>query len=74
MYYYIEGGKASHNAESGGLTEKQKFDQIKVMFQVVFDALKKRFPNVPIIPTFGNNDNMRNYMPPTNPGTSEPYD
>jgi hypothetical protein len=23
-----------------------------------------RFPNIPILPTFGNNDNMNNYIPP----------
>ena len=31
------------------------------------DLIVKKFPNIPIIPTFGNNDNMVDYGPPPTP-------
>jgi hypothetical protein len=36
---------------------------LKEVWQLLFDELRKEFPDTPILSVFGNNDNMYNYRP-----------
>lgn len=45
-------------------TEAQKLATIQAMWANLTQEILKRFPDTKILCTFGNNDNMRNYLPP----------
>lgn len=66
-------GKISekHNKKSHGLTEYGKWENLKLIWNTTMSVVKKNFKGVPIIPTFGNNDFLRNYAPPISPVKSE---
>jgi hypothetical protein len=43
------------------MTDTQKWPEIQDMLSKMYQETKKRFTDVPIIPTFGNNDMLFNY-------------
>lgn len=52
--------KIGHN----GVTAESKFNVITAMWKNITDMITSRFPDVPIMMTFGNNDGLYNYIPP----------
>lgn len=46
-----------------GFTWEDKYKLIINTWTTVISVVKNHFPNTPIISTFGNNDNFRNYLP-----------
>ena len=58
---YCDGTNA---AKCDGVTKEHKLEQIKAIWKNMTDLIQSKFPNIPIIPTFGNNDNMVDYGPP----------
>ena len=46
------------------MSEQHKFDELKKLFKNVFEMIEKRFENVPILCSFGNNDMIYNHKLP----------
>jgi len=65
--YYYCGGPTKQDKNStycDGVSKDHKFSEIKAIWKNMTDLIQSKFPKVPIIPTFGNNDNMDDYGPP----------
>jgi len=48
-----------------GITKEHKFEVITAMWSNLTQLVSKKFPDVPVIIALGNNDNLENYIPPT---------
>ena len=76
-YYYCGPWKYDNNSKlCNGVTKDHKFSEIKAIWKNVTNLIQSKFPKVPIIPTFGNNDNMDDYGPPLHTvydATTNPY-
>ena len=62
----ILGDYIQHNFDIGvdGTTKEGKFEIISAMWSNLTQLVMQKFPNVPIISAFGNNDNLKDYIPP----------
>ena len=48
----------------GGLKPEQKWETVKQMLSNQTQYIASKFPGIPILPAFGNNDMMENYIIP----------
>jgi hypothetical protein len=60
-------GPQNNTAKCDNVSKDHKFSEIKAIWKNMTDLISSKFPGIPIIPTFGNNDNMVDYGPPAIP-------
>lgn len=64
----VSGDLVKHDFDYGKNKElknaKEKLEEMMGMMKDVFDVIFDNFPQTPLVFTFGNNDNIKNYQPP----------